>query len=71
VWLLKGSFELTDDSYETETDKVKDQTASLNGTFYARDYDGNYRIIADSDAAGFTPEIASGWFTAVPTVPTT
>ena len=70
VWLLKGSFQTTDDGYETEADKIKDQTASLAGTFYARNYDGNYRMIADSDAPNVDTAVIAAWFTSVPIIPT-
>lgn len=70
VWLFKGSFELAGDTFETEAEKIKDQTASLTGTFYAREFDGNYKITADSDEVGAVPATLTAWFTAVPAIPT-
>jgi phi13 family phage major tail protein len=70
VWLLKGSFEITEDEYQTETDKPDAKTAKLKGTFYAREYDGNYRFMTDDDATGADATIIGGWFTAVPSEPT-
>jgi phi13 family phage major tail protein len=69
VWLLKGKFELVGDEFDTEADKPKTQTAKLKGTFYARDFDGNYRFIADEDEAEIDPAIIAAWFTAVPDEP--
>lgn len=69
VWLLKGKFELTSDNYETEADKPKAQTASLKGTFYPRDFDGNYRFIADEDEIEIDTELITNWFKSVPTEP--
>lgn len=70
IWLLKGSFSLNDDTFESEADKFKDQTASLDATFYSRDSDGAYRLIADEDEVGMLPEYITAFFTAVPTQPT-
>ena len=69
VWLLKGKFELATDEYDTEAEKPKPQSAKLKGKFYPRDFDGNYRFIADEDAEGVDATIISGWFTAVPDEP--
>ncbi|WP_432408639.1 major tail protein [Wukongibacter sp. M2B1] len=65
VWLYKGRFEMTSDEYETEADKVKAQSASLKGTFYARDNDGAYRLIMDEDATDADATTIANWFTAV------
>lgn len=65
VWLLKGKFELVSDEYDTEAEKPKAQSAKLKGKFYSRDYDGNYRFIADEDAEGVDATIINGWFNAV------
>lgn len=69
VWLLKGKFELASDEYDTEAEKPKAQSAKLKGSFYSRDFDGNYRFIADEDVVGVDATIISGWFTAVPDEP--
>lgn len=70
VWLYKGSFDLVADEYNTEEDKVKSQTAKLKGTFYARENDGAYRLIADEDATGIDTTMISAWFTTVQEQPT-
>jgi phi13 family phage major tail protein len=69
VWLLKGKFELASDEYDTEGEKPQPKSAKLKGTFFPRDYDGNYRFIADEDQAGIDQTIIDGWFTAVPDEP--
>ncbi|MEG0729627.1 MAG: phage tail protein [Anaerovoracaceae bacterium] len=69
VWLLKGKFELATDEYDTEAEKPKAQSAKLKGKFYSRDFDGNYRFIADEDAVGMEQSIVSAWFTEVPDEP--
>jgi len=69
VWLLKGKFELVTDEYDTEAEKPKAQSAKLKGKFYSRDFDGNYRFIADEDETGADQTIISSWFTAVPAEP--
>jgi len=66
---LKGKFELATDEYDTEAEKPKAQSAKLKGKFYSRDFDGNYRFIADEDAQGVDAAIISSWFTAVPEEP--
>jgi phi13 family phage major tail protein len=69
VWLLKGKFELAPDEYDTEGEKPQPKTAKLKGTFFARDYDGNFRFLADEDAVGIDTSIIAAWFTAVPDEP--
>ncbi len=69
VWLLKGKFELTADEYDTIAEKPTPKSAKLKGTFYSRDFDGNFRFIADEDEVGADPTILSGWFSAVPAEP--
>lgn len=69
VWLLKGKFELATDEYDTEAEKPKAQSAKLKGNFYPRDFDGNYRFIADEDNQGAEQTIISAWFNEVPDEP--
>lgn len=61
VWLTKGKFQPTSDDYETQKDKVDTKTASLKGEFYAREYDGIYRRIADETDE--TTDLHNTWFT--------
>jgi len=69
VWLLKGKFELASDEYDTEGEKPQPKSAKLKGTFFARDFDGNYRFIGDEDAVDIDQTIITSWFTAVPDEP--
>lgn len=69
VCLYKGKWELVEDDYSTQEDKIKTSTAKVKGTFMARTYDGNYRLMADSDDEGVTVADLTAWFTTVPTVP--
>lgn len=48
VWLYVGTFgQGHDDEYETEADKATTKTATLKGSFYARQMDGGYHISVD------------------------
>lgn len=69
VWLLKGKFEMASDEYDTEAEKPSPKSAKLKGTFFSRNFDGNYRFIADEDEVGIDPTILAAWFTAVPDEP--
>lgn len=69
VCLYKGKFELSADNYETESEKIKTQTATLKATFMAREFDGNYRLIADEDTDGVVVADLEKWFTTVPPIP--
>lgn len=70
IWLYKGTFEMTEDSFDTEEDKPKPSTAKLKGTFYARESDGAYRLITDEDATGIEPAFITTFFDAVAEQPT-
>lgn len=69
VWLLKGKFELATDDFDTESEKPKAQSAKIKGKFYSRDFDGNYRFIADEDAEDIDEALITAWFTEVPDEP--
>lgn len=69
VWLLKGKFELAVDEYDTEGEKPKAQSAKLKGKFFSRDFDGNYRFIADEDGEEVDKTIIQSWFKEVPKEP--
>lgn len=70
VCLFKGKFELVSDEHQTQEDKIKQGTAKLKGTFICREFDGNYRLIADSDDDGVVAADLEKWLTTVPVVPT-
>ena len=69
VCLLKGKFELVGDDYNTQEEKIKASTAKIKGTFMARTYDGNFRLIADGDDDGVKVVDLEKWFTTVPEIP--
>lgn len=69
VCLYKGKWELVEDDYQTQEDKIKASTAKIKGTFMAREFDGNYRLIADSDGDGVVAADLEKWFTTVPAIP--
>ena len=69
VCLLKGKWELVEDDYETQEDKIKATTAKLKGTFMARDFDGNYKMMADGDDPANKVADLEAWFKTIPTVP--
>lgn len=69
VCLYKGKFELGGDTFETQSDKIKTQTATLKATFMARESDGAYRLIGDTDTPGVVKADLDAWFTTVPTLP--
>jgi phi13 family phage major tail protein len=66
VWLLKGKFELAGVEYDTEAEKPQPKSSKLKGTFYSRDFDSNYRFIADEDEPLIDAAIIAAWFTDVP-----
>lgn len=70
VWLLKGKFELAEDEYSTETDKIESKTPKLKGTFYSRKSDNAWRLTLDEDEAGTSTTRVADWFKQVPTLPT-
>lgn len=65
VWLLKGKFETNDIEAKTLEDKPDFQTATIKGTFVAREFDKAYIKIADGDATGFVETTGTNWFTSV------
>lgn len=65
IWLLKGKFSIPEQSYMTKQDTPEFQTPTISGSFVVRESDGLWQYVGDEDATGFTPEIASAWFTSV------
>ena len=45
------------------------KSVKLKGTFFARDFDGNYCFIGDEDAVGIDETSITSWFTDVPDEP--
>jgi phi13 family phage major tail protein len=65
TWLYKGVFEEITDQGQTKNDKPAVTNATLKATFLPRVFDGLLDVSADEEETGFTPEIATGWFTTV------
>jgi len=65
VALYKGKFELVEDEYATQADKIESKTPKLKGSFYARNHDGAWRFTLDEDATGASTTKMAAWFTAV------
>ncbi|TDQ39237.1 major tail protein [Aureibacillus halotolerans] len=63
VWLLKGRFALSEDSYQTKEETPTFQTATINATFLPRESDGEWRFLADDNDEGFAGGAA--WFESV------
>lgn len=69
VCLYKGKWELVEDEYNTVEDKISSTTPKIKGTFMARNFDGNYRLMADSDDEDIVVGDLENWFKTVPTIP--
>ena len=68
VWLYKGKFQIPEQEYQTKEDTPEFQTATIQGTFVKRQYDGDWQAIGDEDETGFTA--GATWFNAVYEKPT-
>lgn len=64
VKLLKGKFAPTQETLQTRGESVEYNTPKLEGRFVAREYDGEWKRIADSDNTESATIIAS-WYTSV------
>lgn len=65
VVLYKGKFELVEDEYATQTDKIETKTPKIKGSFYARAKDGAWRFTLDEDETGASTSKISNWFKTV------
>lgn len=69
-WLYVGTFgQGYDENYETKKDKISTQTATLKGSFYERQIDGNYAVQVDEgnllEEHADAREAVKNWFSAV------
>ena len=64
VKLLKGKFAPTQETMQTKGESVTYTTPKLEGRFVAREYDGVWKRVADSDNTESATLIA-GWYSAV------
>lgn len=62
IWMLKGRFELVEESYETKGDKVNFQTPKIKGSFIKTDNNGDWQYTGDEDMTDFTADTAKNWF---------
>ncbi|PRT35502.1 major tail protein [Bacillus wiedmannii] len=62
IWMLKGRFELVEESYETKGDKVNFQTPKIKGSFIKTDNNGDWQYTGDEDMTDFTADMAKNWF---------
>jgi len=62
VWLRKGKFKESDDTYKTKGSKSEPQSQKLSGSFVALKSNGSWKKTADSDAVGVLPATIANWF---------
>lgn len=62
--ILKCKFHEGKDDAESLTNSIKIQNDNIEGTFYGRIFDGNWRKIKDSEEPGYV-DVSAIWFTAV------
>lgn len=65
IKLLKGKFTVPKTDYETQEDKTKYQTPTIEGSFLRREYDKAYKKIGDEDHADWVTATGTNWFTTV------
>lgn len=65
VVLYKGKFEVVEDEYATQTDKIETKTPKIKGSFYGRAKDGKWRFTLDEDETGASVSKISNWFETV------
>lgn len=63
VKLLKGRFSPTQETIQTKGESVQFTTPKLEGRFVAREYDGAWKRIVDSDNSE-SATLITGWYTA-------
>lgn len=69
IKLLKGKFTVPKTDYETQEDKTKYQTPTIEGSFLRREYDKAYKKIGDEDHADWVAATGTSWFTTVEDAP--
>ena len=62
----KGIFNEMEDEFETRGEKPAVKTTKIKGTFYTREYDGNWRMMIDSDDEAADAEKIKDFFVEVP-----
>lgn len=69
IKLLKGKFTVPKTDYETQEDKTKYQTPTIEGSFLRREYDKAYKKIGDEDHFDWVAATGANWFTSVEDAP--
>lgn len=62
VWLLKGKFAETAETYTTKTDKIEFQVPSMTGKFSMLTYNDEYKKTTRSDDPDYIPATGTNWF---------
>ena len=65
IKLLKGKFSTPESNTQTKGNKVNFQTGKITGKFVKRQYDDAWRIMADTDASGYTTTTGDNWYQSV------
>jgi len=65
VKLLKGMFNVPNDTYETKKESINFQTDKITGKFVVREFDSKWKLTAEEDATGYLPATGSAWYTSV------
>lgn len=61
VWLYKGKFELSEETYKTKGEEVEFQTPTIKAKFLVDD-NGDWRAKVDSDDTGIKAGVIEDWF---------
>lgn len=62
TWLAKGKFLPSEQNNQTKGDSVTFNTPTIQGSFVARDCDGEWERHIDEDHIDFMPSMAANWF---------
>ena len=62
----KGIFSEIEDEFETKGEKINPKSTKIKGKFYTREYDGNWRMMIDSDDESADKEKIKDFFNDVP-----
>lgn len=65
VWLLKGRFELPEQTFKTKGSEVEYQTPTIKAKFVKRDFDQAWQVQVDSGDSGIAANVITNWFTGV------
>ncbi len=62
----KGIFSEIEDEFETKGEKISPKSTKIKGKFYTREYDGNWRMMIDSDDESADQSKINNFFNLVP-----